>query len=325
MRLGRVLSLALVPVAGALLSVACGRTQDAALLTIYNHDNRSNVQQSSADVRHVAPTVALLTRKHRINASAPLVLDGPPIGPVFGLCHNERFYEEKTLGDCSGFLIADNLLLTAGHCVKSELDCSQRAIVFNHHGNDLTKLKHSDVYECQSVVARLSQEDGDLALLRLNRNAAHVQADQMLSLEGLSFDAPEDLSILSHPFGMGLKESRLETPPVSKGYFFHANADVSGGSSGAPVFEAKSKRLLGVLLGGENDLVWDAQNNCARNKVCPDGLCVGEKFASLETVKNLLTDGLIEKKSVNGLRVELRDIHKSMLSRLTDLKNTIGK
>lgn len=298
-RLVRVLSLDLVSMAGALLSIACSKAQDATPLTIYNQDNRSDVQQSRPDVQHVAPTVALLTRKHRINTPASLFLDGPPVGPVFGLCQDEPFYEEKTLGDCSGFLIAENLLLTAGHCVQSELDCAQRAIIFNHHSVEPTNLKPSDVYECHSVIARLSQDDGDLALIRLNRNAAHVQADQMLSLEEPSVDMPEGMRILSHPFGLSLKESRLETSPVNKGLFFYANADVSGGSSGGPVFEPKSKRLLGVLLGGENDLVWDAKNNCSRNKVCMDGQCAGEKFASLTAVKNLLETAKIKKKQSN--------------------------
>ena len=47
------------------------------------------------------------------------------------LCENEKFIEQFSVGDCSGFLIAPNILVTAGHCMATESECQSNKWIFD--------------------------------------------------------------------------------------------------------------------------------------------------------------------------------------------------
>ncbi len=53
------------------------------------------------------------------------------------VCSSERFAHQPSAGRCSGFLVADDLLVTAGHCIESQLDCDSYLWVFNYKVNRL--------------------------------------------------------------------------------------------------------------------------------------------------------------------------------------------
>ena len=40
-----------------------------------------------------------------------------------GICASERFNDQITAALCSGFLVGEDLLVTAGHCIQDALDC----------------------------------------------------------------------------------------------------------------------------------------------------------------------------------------------------------
>jgi len=266
----------------------CSAEQNSELFTVYNKDDRTSLSGASEEVAHYAPTVALLSQKHRSPSPQNLNLSAPKLGAVFDMCMDEAFVEDKTVGDCTGFLVAKNLLLTAGHCVKSESACSKRTIIFNFHHQNQSTVRSSDLYFCKSIAARLEAHEGDLALIELDRVVELNQSQALLKIEDFVPETKESMRILSHPFGVSLKLSVLESSPEHDGTFFFAQADVSGGSSGAPVFHPATGKLAGVVVGGESDLVWDEKSQCNRNKVCEDYRCKGEKFASPSTVLKLM-------------------------------------
>lgn len=273
-----------------MLIAACSSQKSAELLTVYDQDDRKTLDEADEPTAQFAPIVALLTRRHRVSPQMSQPLNAPIFGKVFGMCEDEPFFQERTLGDCTGFLISEDLLLTAGHCVKSELECLQRAIVLNYHTPQQPILQKSDLFTCSSVVARLEKSNGDLALIQLDRRVPLSSTQRLLSIEETPIGAHESIKILNHPFGVSLKVSQLESNPLHDGAYFSAKADVSGGSSGAPAIEPSSGRLAGVLIGGEIDLVWDKRSGCNRNKVCEGSSCGGEKFATISSVRRLLRE-----------------------------------
>ena len=47
------------------------------------------------------------------------------------LCKNEKFLNQPSGANCTGFLIAEDKLLTAGHCVSFDSDCEEFYWVFD--------------------------------------------------------------------------------------------------------------------------------------------------------------------------------------------------
>src|SRR5262249_10188012 len=90
------------------------------------------------------------------------------------LCSTERFNGDPTWGVCSGTLIDDDLILTAGHCARS-LGCSNMAFAFNYlrdQAGAVNKLPTDDVFFCNSVVTVSAESDvKDYAVIRLDRAA----------------------------------------------------------------------------------------------------------------------------------------------------------
>ena len=69
------------------------------------------------------------------------------------LCESERFSDQPQLGDCSGFLISSNKILTAGHCAFSKYDCANFSWVFNFV-EGRTTLNKDEVYKCKRIVTQ---------------------------------------------------------------------------------------------------------------------------------------------------------------------------
>ena len=53
-----------------------------------------------------------------------------------GICKSERFSQQPTAAYCSGFLVGEDLLVTAGHCIENANDCSNYKWVFDYSYQD---------------------------------------------------------------------------------------------------------------------------------------------------------------------------------------------
>ena len=272
----------------AFLCGACSAEVKSELRTVYDTDDRISPSDAGAEIASFTPTVALLSQRHRSPTPSNLQINAPKLGPVFGMCTDEPFYDERTLGDCTGFLVEPNLLLTASHCVKGEQACANRSIIFNFHTPHQHEIKSNDLYFCKSIPARLPVAEGDLALIELDRAVTLDRGHRFLEPQIDSHTETKNIRILGHSFGISLKVSALESTPLPDGHFFFAKADVSGGASGSPAFNPTTGALVGVLVSGESDLQWDHSAGCNRNKVCNGMNCKGERFASAKSIRKLL-------------------------------------
>ncbi|MBC7171902.1 MAG: trypsin-like serine protease, partial [Polyangiaceae bacterium] len=90
------------------------------------------------------------------------------------LCPGERFGEQTTIGLCSGTLIDDDLVLTAGHCFDGS-ECGDESFVFDYFygvAGILEEIDSDDIYACREIVVRRLDEDNpgaDYAVVRLDR------------------------------------------------------------------------------------------------------------------------------------------------------------
>jgi hypothetical protein len=204
-----------------------------------------------------------------------------------GLCTTEPFAQQPTAPFGSGFLVAPDLVATAGHVIDAAgLGTTSIVFGFRMAGPDqpVTALPRGDVYRPVEVVGRVEERSGsDWALVRLDRPAAGRHIFPVRRSGRVREGAA--VYVMGHPSRLPIKYAAgaavRDNSPTS---FFVANLDTYGGNSGSPVL-GEDHVVEGILVRGEADFVHNG--HCYESKVCPSTGCRGEdctrttEFASL--------------------------------------------
>jgi S1-C subfamily serine protease len=248
---------------------------------IYGVDNRKDFYQvTSSAVRRVANAVVALVKKSDLTrkSDGSYALATERYGDAYQLCGNEPFVSQPTGCFCSGFLVASDVVATAGHCVKNQADLATMRFVFGFRMVNADKARTQfgpdDVYAGKKLIGRRLSDDGtDWALVRLDRAVVGRKPVKFRSKGKIG--NTQKLFVLGHPCGLPQKYApgakvRDNTPTP----FFVANLDTYGGNSGSPVFNATSMSVEGILVRGENDFV--SNGTCYVSMVCPTTGCRGE-------------------------------------------------
>lgn len=280
----------LVPVVLAAALAGCGapadgldvaaRGEDGKIdrAAVYGSDDRVDVHAVPDEEWRAlarASSVAIVDAAH-VDDSDPrdVRLLGPTLAEAYGLCPDERFVDQPSVARCSGVLVDDDLVLTAGHCVDpARFDCtSDTRFVF---GFEMTAdgapavIDAVDVYGCAEVVAfaRGARDDGvfDHAIVRLDRKIGGARAPASLRPTTSPVAMRDRVAVVGYPSGLPLKlddGGRVLDPRKEMRDFFVATTDTFGGSSGSAVFDA-ARGLVGVLVRGAIDYVEDGSCDVA--------------------------------------------------------------
>ncbi len=194
-----------------------------------------------------------------------LELDVKNFGRSYNLNVNEPFrHQPVSRGKlCTGFLVAEDIIATAGHCVNSH-NLSALRIVFGYRMMDawtpLTRVSADDVYQCVDIVRKEYQRDGkrsDWALVKLDRAVKGRPAARLVDGD---IARHQPIYVVGHPCGLPLKYAPgASVHRVHDGYFV-ADLDVYSGNSGSPVFDRESGEVIGLVARGDNrDFRWTGQ------------------------------------------------------------------
>jgi hypothetical protein len=248
---------------------------------IYGVDNRQDLYQvRSTRVQAVAKAVVALVKAADLTreSDGSYTLATESYSEAYQLCGNEPFSTQPLGCFCSGFLVAPDVVATAGHCVKSQADLTTMRFVFGFRMIDAnrarTNFPANDVYAGATLIGRrLSQDGTDWALVRLDRAVVGRTPVKLRTTGKIS--NTQSLFVVGHPSGLPQKYApgarvRDNTPTP----FFVANLDTYGGNSGSPVFNTTTRTVEGILVRGENDFV--RNGTCYVSLVCPTTGCRGE-------------------------------------------------
>ncbi len=204
----------------------------------------------------------------------------------YGICEYERFSRQVAAADCSGFLIAPDLIVTAGHCVKSRADCSFWRWVFDYRTSKNYKIGRKlrvatdKIYNCKEViVSKLDTETGDdFAIIRLNRPV--LDRAPLLIRKSGEVAKEAKLSVIGYPSGLPVKYANGATI-VSNDHakYFLATLDTFQGNSGSAVINDKTGVVEGILVRGNEDYHYERRRGkrCLVPTVCSDKAeCEGE-------------------------------------------------
>lgn len=294
-----------IAVCGALApAIACspeGSSSDALGVSeqhmVYGADDfrdAGNLDASDPWYARIRATTSLF-RSHRVvcpEGSASCDLTTTPyqsgeVEPGFfePLCSDERFAEQPSGSTCSGFLIAPDLVVTAGHCVGGPSVCAETKMVFGFVADEgatsdvSTSVPVDDVYSCSEIVARRYESSGpsidnlDFAVLRLDRPVTDRQPVELRTTGEIALDVP--VGVAGGYLGLPLKIAGGATVTGNSGTArFEANLDTGPGVSGGPVFNLDTGVVEGILVSGgvlshKRELDENGEN-CARTYPCDE-------------------------------------------------------
>jgi hypothetical protein len=122
------------------------------------------------------------------------------------LCLDEPYRDQPNPAWCSGFLVAPDIVATAGHCVTSTADCSSTAFVFGFVMLDATTpvltIDSSQVYFCSEIIER-QQSAADWGLIRLDRDVTDHTPLPVRRTGKIQDGA--DVLVIGHPVGLPRK------------------------------------------------------------------------------------------------------------------------
>ncbi len=263
---------------------------------IYGEDNRLDLYQVSSPALLTAAkaTAAMLpasfVKKGGGGAVRTVTISGPSLESV-GVCKEERFSQQPTAADCSGFLVSDTLLVTAGHCMTSELDCASNRWAFDYKidvpGQTKVVLQRANIYSCKRIVEQrldpVTQDD--YALIELDRPVLDRAPLKFRRSGDVAVGAP--LVVIGHPSGLPTKVAGGANVRSVDPKFFTANLDTFGGNSGSAVLNAATMEVEGILVRGDEDYVPGPNGQCFVANVVGNDEGMGEDVTLITNIEAL--------------------------------------
>lgn len=205
------------------------------------------------------------------------------LGQQFGsnnFDQNVKYLDQPAIANCTGFLIAPDILVTAGHCVTTLEEAQEWVWVFDYtsdikynEAGKFIEVPQENIYEVVDVLGAVLDEyegDTDYAVLQLSRKSDRKPYRFRTSGNVSKFT---NVSTIGSPTGLPLKYSdKAYVIENDNAEWFKSNIDAFPGNSGGPVFNPNGF-LEGILVRGAvefangeytGDYKFDYSCNCVK-------------------------------------------------------------
>jgi len=228
------------------------------------------------------------------------------------LCPGEPYREQPVGAHCSGTLVGEDLVMTAGHCLDTQAQCNDTKLVFGfgiakEGGTAPTTVPAANVYSCKSIVSsklessvhgKMTQQEAamkgiildlDYSIIKLDRKVAGRKPLKINRNGGLQKGSA--IMVIGHPVGLPVKVADGATVINLRGddSFFEANLDTYGGNSGSGVFNVRTGLIEGILVRGRTDFV-KTPAGCYVSNVLDQNPSNGEGVTKISLVKGFIPE-----------------------------------
>lgn len=246
---------------------------------LYGVDDRMDLfEVNDPSILEAADSVVALFKSSEINdnGDGTSTLVTRRFADSFNLCSNERYRNQPVGAFCTGFLVAPDLIATAGHCIDAQ-NIKRRRFVFGFRMQNSAAaqviIQNAEIYSGDTLVGhKLDGSGSDWAIVKLDRPVTNHHVLPVRRTGKITNNQP--VYVIGHPSGLPAKFAPgANVRNNAAQAFFQANLDTYGGNSGSPVFNSENI-VEGILVRGETDFV--TQDNCMVSLVCPTTGCQGE-------------------------------------------------
>ena len=236
--------------------------------SIYGTDDRQDVYQvSDQRVRNDADCVVSLWHQSNIvdagNNKSRLVTT--PFWMAHNLCATEPFYTQSKEpgGRGTGFLVARDVVATAGHCITQDTLATTRFVFgfkMKNGAETALEISNDEIYRGIAIIDRRldalppNGSGADWALVRLHKPVTNHRVASVRRVGSVANG--QAVHVVGHPAGLPVKVAGNATVlDNTQGAFFAADLDIFGGNSGSPVFNSQTHEVEGILVRRELDFV----------------------------------------------------------------------
>jgi len=258
-------------------------------LVAYDNDDRMEESEATSAMKALGQAGVMLATKSDLTRDGDYFTFNPAshsqannfFGYELGCEKPFPYQEQAVLGWCSGDLIGDQYVATAGHCIReiagSGSSCSDTVFIFGATNTQVAqgRFPADTVYDCSKIVAGKLGSDGsatvDFAIAKLDRVVPQSVATPVKVRLTEKAVLGENALLVGHPYGLPKKYNRAPVNRVSSssGSYYHWNGpfDAFGGNSGSGVYSLDQNEIIGILVEGSQDFSYGTN---AQGQQCID-------------------------------------------------------
>ncbi len=274
------------------LTLSFGLNSTAA---IYGDDDRRLVfSNSTSYTKQLSLSIAAKLRsKPKAIGNNKYVISTKPLNEhVNNLCPGEKFEKAETSSNCTAFLVGEDLMVTAGHCINTQEECDNSTWLFSSEiAADLSHpiVDKADFVTCKKLINRVknSFSKNDWAIFKVSKSTKLRPILKFRTAGKINNNAK--LSVIGHPSGLPLiitDENKITNNDSE--FLFKINSDTFGGNSGSPVFNEETGLVEGILTDGDSDYRLNKSRGCMEAYKCTAKTCKGENVVRITNIPELV-------------------------------------